>query len=751
MLQFARVDLTQVGTVSHRNTMGLVSAWSKSGAKQLQRVVVGDDNGYIACFEMKHDEATQVFRHRISESGPITAVAIGTNPGGKGERIFAAEGQTIVGLQRKGKQFFKMESSLVESIHHVTVEEQHLFTGCEYAYNTYDDGRDDGFYMCHDRIAAMAVGPQPPNEARIVLLACEDRIVRAMRGSDLVFEANLGESPVTALKRFPRSWSREGEVFDVAFGTESGAIGVAECSQTELRATWLINDSCASRVNCIDVGSFATTAMPDVVCGRADGRVQVVRNTGVVFELSIGEAVHSIACGSVVSVDAAEIIFCTFAGSVVALIPPPQTADAEDAEPAFAVPEKASSLHCDATQAKIERLHEDIVRLEARVEAARKLSATESTKIVSPPRFEPRTDFSLDADNACYRVTIELPVPIDTAVIKSSVRVELVELEDRQTAIVSRTKPVEARHQTDKQPIAFVAAFRCLETSNVLTFSVRTFEGEAGQLVALVVARCSPARSAQVAKFDIKALSLHRRVHDPMRYGENHDEDDPTPTSELRFSGNFSAQMFHDWLAGCLPNVTPRLQIASSASSKQSLDHRLRFRNVYTGATFDCEYADREARIVSDSLSALAIFKEHVAKEAVRLRIMITDQTIVNEATIPHFLSLLRPKLTAQVDLARRADLVDAVSEIYSSDPDANQWISDEYRNIYANADAIKDEFRRSITALDYLTGILTTFLIDRFKFAGLDARRNLPQLEMAVRACDYDQLLHIFQPKLAH
>lgn len=750
MLQFVRVDLTQLGTVSHRNTMGLVSAWSKSGAKQQQRVVVGDDNGYVACIEMKHDEAIQVFRHKISESGPITAVAIGTNPGGKGERIFAAEGQTIVGLQRKGKQFFKMESSLVEPIHHVTVEEQHLFTGCEYAYNTYDDGRDEGFYMCHDRIGAMAVGPRPPNGPRIVLLACEDRIVRAVCGSDLVFEAHLGESPVTTLKRFQYSSSREGEVFEFAFGTESGAVGVAECSQTGLRVIWLINDSCASRVNCIDVGSFSKSTTPDVVCGRADGRVQVVQKTGVVFESSIGEAVQSIACGSVVSVGATEIIFCTFAGSLVALIPPPEAAGLEDAEPAFALPEKRGARHSDATQAKIERLREDIVRLEAKVEAVRKVAATESTRIVSPPRFEPRTDFSLDAEHACYRVTVELPVPIDTTIIKSSVRVELVELEDKQAAIVSRTKLIEGRHQTGKQPIAFVAAFRCLETTNVLTFRLRTFEGEAGQLVALIVARCSPARSAQVAKFDIKALSLHRRVHDPTCHGETHDDDDATPTSELRFSGNFSAQMFHDWLAGCLPNVTPRLQIASSASSKQSLDHRLRFRNVYTGGKFDCEYADREARIVSDSLSALAIFKEHVAKEAVRLRIMITDQTLVNETTIPHFLSLLRPKLTAQVDLAKRADLIDAVSEIYSSDPDANQWISEEYRSIYTNADAIKDEFQKSVNALEYLTGILTTFLIDRFKFAGFDARRNIPQLEAAVRTCDYDQLLQIFQAKLA-
>ena len=76
------------------------------------------------------------------------ALAIG-GVAGKMDRVFAAQGQTIVGLKRKGTQCFKMQSSLVEPIHHMAVDESLLFTGCEYVYNRYDDGRDDGFFMCH--------------------------------------------------------------------------------------------------------------------------------------------------------------------------------------------------------------------------------------------------------------------------------------------------------------------------------------------------------------------------------------------------------------------------------------------------------------------------------------------------------------------------------------------------------------------------------------------------------------------------
>lgn len=51
----------------------------------------------------------------------------------------------------------KLISSLTETIHHMYTEELKIWTGCEYIYNKYDDGTDGGFFMCHDRINALAV------------------------------------------------------------------------------------------------------------------------------------------------------------------------------------------------------------------------------------------------------------------------------------------------------------------------------------------------------------------------------------------------------------------------------------------------------------------------------------------------------------------------------------------------------------------------------------------------------------------
>ena len=59
-LVLERSDLLQVGTVSYRNTMKLLHG-GKSGRA---RICVGDDHGYVECFEIKKGEPTSVFKQR---------------------------------------------------------------------------------------------------------------------------------------------------------------------------------------------------------------------------------------------------------------------------------------------------------------------------------------------------------------------------------------------------------------------------------------------------------------------------------------------------------------------------------------------------------------------------------------------------------------------------------------------------------------------------------------------------------------
>ena len=55
-------------------------------------------------------------------------------------------------------------------------------------------------------------------------------------------------------------------------------------------------------------------------------------------------------------------------------------------------------------------------------------------------------------------------MPVDLVVVRSSVRVELLEAEGS-TAILSRSRP-EPRHMSEKAPVRLLATFRCQEAAH---------------------------------------------------------------------------------------------------------------------------------------------------------------------------------------------------------------------------------------------------------------------------------------------
>jgi len=54
-------------------------------------------------------------------------------------------------------------------------------SGCEYVYNVYDDGKDVGFYMCNDRINALAVATITRDGKFDAVLGCQDKMVRVIQ------------------------------------------------------------------------------------------------------------------------------------------------------------------------------------------------------------------------------------------------------------------------------------------------------------------------------------------------------------------------------------------------------------------------------------------------------------------------------------------------------------------------------------------------------------------------------------------
>lgn len=158
--------------------------------------MIGDDSGTISCYEFRKGEPQIVFQVKVFD-GPVTCLALGgTAP--KKDKIFASHSQRIVGLTKKGKEFFKLTSSLTETIQSISVEDTRIWTGCEYIYNLYDNGKDTAYFISKDKINNVIVINLTRDSDYDAVLACQDNCIRIIHGSQLYLEIPF-HSPVTAL------------------------------------------------------------------------------------------------------------------------------------------------------------------------------------------------------------------------------------------------------------------------------------------------------------------------------------------------------------------------------------------------------------------------------------------------------------------------------------------------------------------------------------------------------------------------
>ena len=350
-LTLERSDLCQVGTISHLSTLALTED-KKSGRL---RIVIGDDNGDVQAFEVKRGDAKSIFKTSAGKGG-VQAMCTG---GGKvKDRVFCAVGQVVVGPGRKGKQFFSLQSSLVEPIRFLSVDEALLFTGGEYAHSRYKRWKcRRRLYACPDRITAMHV--QRFGDQHHVFLGCKDRRIRMVQKDELVGEIST-ERPASALAVREMS----SRAYELIVGDEGGSISCYLCKESTLNTKEAWSISGEAKVTCLACFDLTRDGQLDVVVSRADGLVQVIHFAdglpSIAWSRSLNEVIHSLRCGRVSSSQHDDVIVCTFAGRITSFSNEPMKVDV-DAEASRA-------------KEKIEVLKRDVAELREKVNRARENS-----------------------------------------------------------------------------------------------------------------------------------------------------------------------------------------------------------------------------------------------------------------------------------------------------------------------------------------------------------------------------------------
>ncbi|XP_053487736.1 Bardet-Biedl syndrome 7 protein isoform X1 [Ictalurus furcatus] len=710
-LNLKHVDYLQVGVTSPK-TMKLLPA---VGRKATQKVAVADHDGVVNCFGMKKGEAVPVFRSLPGQK--ISRLELGGALGTPQEKIFVCSGSEVRGYTKKGKQFLSFEANLTENINAMRVSGADLFVCASYIYNHYCDCKDQNYFLSGDKINDMVCLPVETVGRTVPVLACQDRVLRILQGSELLYDFEISGQP-SVLELHNRDGGKDGE--EVLYGTADGKLGLVQLTRSAPVPKWeLDNEKKKGGVLCIDTFDFLGDGVKDILVGRDDGTVEIYgldnsNEPTLRFENVLTESVASIQGGCVGKESYDEVVTTTYTGWVSGLTTEPQQMEAGPGD------EVKMSRE---TQAKVAALRAELEQLQVKVMQGREKyqqSSQSSTAVSAVPVFSINDRFTLCQEDASYSLTLEVQTAIDNLLLQSDVPIDLLDV-DKNSAVVSFS-------ECDSEPNGnfLLATYRCQANTTRLELKVRSIEGQYGTLQAYVTPRLQP-KTCQVRQYQIKPLSLHQRTHAI---------DHSRPMNTLRLVGQFSFAEIHSWVMFCLPEVPEKTPAGENIT--------FYFQNTFLGTQLEASYCKGEGNFKSDNISTISILKDVLSKEATKRKINLNISYDVNEDSVSHTLTMIHPKLEYQLLLAKKVQLIDALKELQVHEGNAD-FLIPEYRNILDESARLLEEYKKQPAHLERLYGMITDLFIDKFKFKGQNVKTKVSQLLEILDNYDLNSLVDFF------
>lgn len=728
-LYFSRNDLLQTAPTK-RGSLAVLPA---SRGKQQQKVVIGDTDGVLQCFGFKKTERVTAFKELPKQGQGVTTMSLGEGVGQE-DKVFVARGATLCGVSRKGKEFFRFSTNITEDINRLSVAGVNVHCAGDYVYNYFKNNKEAAYYMAPDRINDMAMLSVTGSGEENPLLACQDRHVRLIEGSEMYYEAGC-DAAVTTLKYVdPKDLSKaSAEVQagrkEVLYGTDNGVLAQLFLDPEAVRRGWVLpNTRKVGGVTALSTRfDFTNDGTNDIVVGRDDGTVEVhcfdvSAQPQLVYEKCFSESVTTLDGGFITSPAGEDVLVQTFSGKVIALCGGADSEAGGISSPA--VTKTGGGGHAAAAAAveaerKARALRREVELLYDKVETERRNYGQLSEDLIAVNQnFRVNDKFILNGEDSSYSLVLETPVPIFTVAVHADVPVDLMDVPNNY-AILSRSPP------DPENGAMCLATYRCQESVNRLEIKIRTIEGQFGTFRAYIIPRLAP-KTCQECQYRIKPLCLHQRVQSV---------DESRPLNQLRFEGEFTLMDMHTWIGFCIPEIPPKV-----ASQEMSYF----FRNVLLGTVLTAQYREGEAVFRSDSITTLAVLRETITREAtqrkVRINLAFDPRQDLKDESIPHFLQLLHPKLEFQRSLSKKVQLIEALREIKMQEDDVS-FLAPEYSAILEDADRITEEFKHHTRQLDYLYGIVKDLFIDWHKFKGANVKPRIPQLEQHLAQYDLDAL----------
>ncbi|KAL9651636.1 hypothetical protein ABK040_001581 [Willaertia magna] len=687
------------------------------GKRQTQKVVIGDADGVMHTFSIKRGSVNTSFKS-LPHIKPIKGVELFNN------KAFFVYGQTVKGITKKGKEFYRLDSNISEDASGMTISVPNLWLNGQYVLYHYVDSEERGFYMSPDRINVVIPYFEEKDKTKAIL-GCQDRKIRIVSDSECISQF-VTEGAVSSLLTTNDS---------IIYGTESGLVSALSLKGNTTVKTFDINGLERGIVNEMLLHDINGDGVKELIVGRNDGTLEAfsfINPTQPIrlFKKLIEESISGITAGKLVAPDGEDVLVSTFSGKVIAFTNNQYTNEDNNLLSKINILEDKKKVVGLSKAQRIQNLQKEIESSEEKLVRIKNNYVKISSEVVAVHcQYETISSFILDSKEAFYRLSLESDVHLDTIVLRADVPMEFLEASGDNNVIVSVVPVDEKKDLVSK----FLSTFRFIDSCKRIDILLRTFEGKYGTLEAYVIPRLNP-KISKVYSYGIKPLSLHERVHEEERPSLSIES---RPMNKLLITGSFSLAEIHSWISLCIEGIPEKIT---------EDDMVYTFQSTFQQTVLVIKLKRGEAIMESDNLTAISVIEEILTKTATDRKVKVNVSFEVNDSSFAHALTLLYPKLEFLLKLNERVKLIDALKEIQLQEEDIS-FLSREYKEILENSESIIEESKKQSRKLDFLNGIVIRLFHDCLKFKRRNIQNYLPTFKQMLETKSYnlEKLINAF------
>ncbi|KJH45562.1 hypothetical protein DICVIV_08399 [Dictyocaulus viviparus] len=340
----------------------------------------------------------------------------------------------------------------------------------------------DKYVICPDDIldivCLMSTGGAWSGRPFTSVAACADAVIRVIEGSKIAYEVQLSSVPNT-LYLFMGDGGFSKQL--VLYGTKNGQLGLIDLGAKGADIKWEISTSTLSGITAITCYPFTGSDHPNILIGKADGMLEIYtvdsEDHCVLYGIyHCDESITSIGCGRISSEEEDEIVVCTYTGWLFSLAPSKYSVAPTSA--------KTADVHV-----KVQQLRTDIKELETKLNEERvrygELTKKGGNQAAYIPMFEIHDSFEFSPQYNAYALTIELAIQIDFIIVQSKIPARLIEVERNASVVCQQA-------QSEYNPWALLASYRCQANVNRIELRVKVDEGIHGPLVIYICPKSHP-------------------------------------------------------------------------------------------------------------------------------------------------------------------------------------------------------------------------------------------------------------------